>query len=1036
MKKRVGIVLSLLGLTLLVMVLASCSGGSRTSVQEVSKQGASVVAFNDEGKADQVLTNQLRIEEKNLPNGRDITVRAEGVVDLRNSYVEFKYNPSEEHPVNIEMGSLMNSASAPCLQQGFLNHTGVVPVAQVIVGGYANAGVTGSGELFTVTLANGPADRSISAYNQPITDPIVQGGAFDKGTKTVKWTNVFRADCDAKGKVDFADFGIIGAQYNKVVATTPAVEVADADNKGKVDFADFGVVGAQYNKALDGWAFWYSASEFTTPPTTAPAATIKASETTTFTTSIGTRGFKEFAVETKNLTGYTSEGYLYVAPSDGTTNYPALGANIKLDDGPVPTAKNIVDLEVEFLNILTEATPKDGKATVLTTASLLDAATQTINLIKANDRFAVRLKSFIYEYTDEKDNTIKYETKYDVATGKSTEHHKIGEAWAPDTTKLVADLPAAYQGIQDKLNYTFGGTGVVSVGGATTFTNPIIGKNVEGRLADVFITMDATDTVTRTATVTVELPASLGISKTALKFTVTNTVGADPKAPVVTALTESTYGDLDQVLGFQINAEVAPDTTENEVVDTTRVVYISMVPWDSTNSQRDPNRNILVYKQNFDDKAFMAPNPKPDTHTVNPTGTELVDDIYNKEKFAIDGFSDFYHKPGEPTKIQFRVPLTWFKYYGTYRMRVWNGVYRSESGSKIYAHPSTILTPLDMKIGGLENIPSTVWPNSLTLDPTATATPTYPTMNFNPFKLIVYVSDPVLYQDGRMESGKFNMNWASPALEGIFVKGEIDGTTRKTLYGNQFFLAPTFPLVMVQKPGDTNFQVKDIVLERWKNRIALNIPKGDPAGTAEEQFWGVAGTYKIQFRQNALDTNAETIMINTEFTRTATTDLINYQRMPKIYSLGIYDDANPFKTAFDNKTAFTKFEVSTTEFTDSLNRYIIILGENFGPFVESGADREGNKATPTAMTHVYLASNSTGDDAVELERVMIERAESGTRDGTDGNQLTIPAIIKAYIPHDGSFTTGSFFITVTYGDDPTNANPNRHFFGSQAILIK
>jgi len=88
MKKRVGIVLSLLGLMLLVMVLASCSGGSRTSVQEVSKQGASVVAFNDEGKADQVLTNQLRIEEKNLPNGRDITVRAEGVVDLRNSYVE------------------------------------------------------------------------------------------------------------------------------------------------------------------------------------------------------------------------------------------------------------------------------------------------------------------------------------------------------------------------------------------------------------------------------------------------------------------------------------------------------------------------------------------------------------------------------------------------------------------------------------------------------------------------------------------------------------------------------------------------------------------------------------------------------------------------------------------------------------------------------------------------------------------------------------------------------------------------------------
>lgn len=54
-------------------------------------------------------------------------------------------------------------------------------------------------------------------------------------------------DINGDNKVNFADYAILAAQYNKV----PSTPTADLNGSGKVNFADYAILAAQYNKAGD-----------------------------------------------------------------------------------------------------------------------------------------------------------------------------------------------------------------------------------------------------------------------------------------------------------------------------------------------------------------------------------------------------------------------------------------------------------------------------------------------------------------------------------------------------------------------------------------------------------------------------------------------------------------------------------------------------------------------------------------------------------------------------------------------------------------
>ncbi len=252
------------------LLLAACSGGSRSAATiDANRQGLSLEVYNEAGQLDATLANQYAFTvTKTATGGRkvDILIDTPGI---KVAYLKLNYDPTKESPVDAQLGDFYPKGNSP-LFSGFLYKYGYVPIAAVTPNWDVKPAIAGKGTLATVTFNTHPFDktREVSAWDQKdgTSKPIVVIGqgdlsddatkpSWDKATGAISFYEVFIADCDAKGKVDFADFGIVGSKYSKL-STDAGCEVADTDGKGKVDFADFGVIGAKYNQGVSGYKIY------------------------------------------------------------------------------------------------------------------------------------------------------------------------------------------------------------------------------------------------------------------------------------------------------------------------------------------------------------------------------------------------------------------------------------------------------------------------------------------------------------------------------------------------------------------------------------------------------------------------------------------------------------------------------------------------------------------------------------------------------------------------------------------------------------
>lgn len=297
------------------LIIASCSNGGERSLTSNTSSQVSAIAYDENGHIDTVLTNQLTVST-NSENGsdRDIVVSINTQQSIKNSYIEFKYNPALEHPVDVSFGGFMKNTGNLVITSAALNHIGIIPIAQVAVGESISA-VTGSGTLFTVKLTNQPFERSVSNFSQGSSDPIVQDRVIDDAKSTLAWTCVFRGDSGLNYLIDFADFGKVGANYGKQISANATSEPSDCDNKGKVDFADFGVIGSGYSQKITGWMIWTSDKNDIDPSKEAADNTLTMSDPS-LTISDSKRGFKAFSFDLTKDPAYVkgTTKYYFIAP--------------------------------------------------------------------------------------------------------------------------------------------------------------------------------------------------------------------------------------------------------------------------------------------------------------------------------------------------------------------------------------------------------------------------------------------------------------------------------------------------------------------------------------------------------------------------------------------------------------------------------------------------------------------------------------------------------------------------------------------------
>lgn len=342
MKSNGKLLIVILMTTVLTVIITSSCGRNRISLfQEYNEAQVKLVAFNQEGIEDPKLTSQLNLTEKSLDNSTTYIVSVSKLKNANTSYVEFRYNPKLQHPTDVSFGSIFQSSKRGVLATAPLNHPGVIPVAQVLIG--SGISITDSGELFRITFKNGAYPKKTSGYKQ--SDSIVQNLVYSSGTDILEWNNVFRGDANGNQVVDFADFGVVGAYYGKKPSVDPKYTIADCDNKGTVDFADFGVIGTAYNEKVSYWYIWYSPTSPVDLSGTS-SDTLKVTETN-LTVTKSAEGFNHYALKL-STSSYKpgTDIAAYVAPGTYDVMYKSLGAECSTTGGgglAAPTNVNASD---------------------------------------------------------------------------------------------------------------------------------------------------------------------------------------------------------------------------------------------------------------------------------------------------------------------------------------------------------------------------------------------------------------------------------------------------------------------------------------------------------------------------------------------------------------------------------------------------------------------------------------------------------------------------------------------------------------------
>lgn len=249
------IVVVIIALLVLISVLVSCGQKTynyapRDTRSTLSNSGVIARVFDDKGTVTNNPSEKYSLNVTSDGNSREVVIALNKEIPIRSSYIEVQFDPTREHPNDIQCGSALLKYQ-PLVYMGSPT-AGTVISAQVITG---EKTITASGELLRINLVSGSCvNRMVSDFSQsPTTDPIIAETSVDLFNKNkIYWTFKFRGEANVNSVFDFVDFGSVGAYYGKDPFSTPACEPADGNHNFKVDFSDFGVIGANYNKGICG----------------------------------------------------------------------------------------------------------------------------------------------------------------------------------------------------------------------------------------------------------------------------------------------------------------------------------------------------------------------------------------------------------------------------------------------------------------------------------------------------------------------------------------------------------------------------------------------------------------------------------------------------------------------------------------------------------------------------------------------------------------------------------------------------------------
>lgn len=249
-------------LLIMVLITTACSGsdgiGTPVDTNNLPKStdlAVTAVLYNADNIYDANLTSHMVVEYSK--DGTDDIVK----INLVNAENWTKLYLKVSYPVQFDFnGTKFGTLFQNSYFGSFPYEPGKVDVVIQMLGENP-VGFTGSGEAcrLTFTRRKGSSISSVHTTSAigDLTSKIVKSLVSKTGTpNTVEWVEVLPADASLNHVVDFADFGSIGANYNKEISTNPTLEPSDANGKGKVDFADFGVVGQYYNNKISGYALY------------------------------------------------------------------------------------------------------------------------------------------------------------------------------------------------------------------------------------------------------------------------------------------------------------------------------------------------------------------------------------------------------------------------------------------------------------------------------------------------------------------------------------------------------------------------------------------------------------------------------------------------------------------------------------------------------------------------------------------------------------------------------------------------------------
>lgn len=241
-----------------VIAVISCHSGSESTKLESTKNmesaivadGISVRIFTESG---QVIANpeyNYRLVVNQLGFQRRVSIIPNKSYETGVNYIEVMIDPELEYPINLKGNTDLDKCGA--ISYIGSPERGLVICAQVLT---ENKAIAIRSAVMEFDLIPGKhLTRARSDFNQdPVKDPILADQYVDEiDSNKVYWTYRLRGEANANQIFDFADFGVVGANYGKDPTTSPSCEAADGNNNNKIDFADFGVIGANYNRGVGG----------------------------------------------------------------------------------------------------------------------------------------------------------------------------------------------------------------------------------------------------------------------------------------------------------------------------------------------------------------------------------------------------------------------------------------------------------------------------------------------------------------------------------------------------------------------------------------------------------------------------------------------------------------------------------------------------------------------------------------------------------------------------------------------------------------